>query len=201
MEPIFYKILLIFEFQRFHKKLMICNFICERIAIFVLRLNIWCVYEHYLQSYALIFIQCALQNFTVKWWLQLKLNTSVLFHKKNNIPTGRLNKETLLIGSFMSCTVESPLALTSTNTRIDMSSYSFMNCLLDTEYHRGLELSLRRFLLLGYLSQLILMITQTSHVGIKSRESQGHSKTDIPLISRICFADLGLIQRTLPLLA
>ena len=70
----------------------------------------------------------------------------------------------------------------------------FMVCFLCTEYHRRLGLSQRR-LLLGYLSQPIFVIFQSSSIGFKSRESPGHSKTDIPLISIICFADLGYIQK------
>ena len=42
------------------------------------------------------------------------------------------------------------------------------------------------------------MIFKTSSIWFKSRESPGHSKTDGPLISRMCFADLGLIRRKLP---
>ena len=41
------------------------------------------------------------------------------------------------------------------------------------------------------------MVFQTSYIGLKSRESPGHSKTGVPLISGMCFANLGLIQRTL----
>ena len=39
--------------------------ICDRITGFVLRLNIWYLYGHYLQSYTLIFNQCGLYNFMV----------------------------------------------------------------------------------------------------------------------------------------
>ena len=42
------------------------------------------------------------------------------------------------------------------------------------------------------------MIFRTSCIGFKSRESPGYSKADVPLISRMCFAALGLIQRALP---
>ena len=60
------------------------------------------------------------------------------------------------------------------------------------------EVTQRFFLLLGYVSQLICIPYKTSGVGFKSRESPGHLKTDVPLIAKVCFADLGLIQRTLP---
>ena len=36
------------------------------------------------------------------------------------------------------------------------------------------------------------MIFQSSCIGFKSRESPGHSKTDIPLISIMCYADLNI---------
>ena len=42
------------------------------------------------------------------------------------------------------------------------------------------------------------MIFQTSSIGFKSKESPGHSKTGVLLISRIRFADLELLQRSLP---
>ena len=61
---------------------------------------------------------------------------------------------------------------------------------------RGWNVQKEAFYYFGYLSQLIFMISQTSCIGFKSRESPGHSKTGIPPISRMCFADLGLIQRT-----
>ena len=41
------------------------------------------------------------------------------------------------------------------------------------------------------------MIFQTSCIVFKSRESQGHSKSDVPLISRMSFVDLGSMQRKL----
>ena len=94
--------------------------------------------------------------------------------------------------------MESPLALNSVSTRVGIFLYSFM-IFLGTEYQMRLEFSQRSFfLLVGYLSQLIFMIFQTSRIGFNSRESPGHSKTDVPLISRMYFANLGLIQRTLP---
>ena len=36
------------------------------------------------------------------------------------------------------------------------------------------------------------MIFQSSCIGFKSSESPGHSKTDIPLISIMCYADLDI---------
>ena len=55
---------------------MVCDvvFIYVGMAIFVLRLKIWCLYEHSLQSYTLIFNLhvCAFINFMVKRLLQYK---------------------------------------------------------------------------------------------------------------------------------
>ena len=42
------------------------------------------------------------------------------------------------------------------------------------------------------------MILQTSYIGFKSWESPGHSKTNVPLISRLYFTYFGFKQRTLP---
>ena len=78
-------------------------------------------------------------------------------------------------------TVESPLALYSAKTWVGVLSYCFMICFLGTECHRWLEHS------------QLFMIFQSSCTGLKSRESPRHSKTDVSLISRMCFADLGPI--------
>ena len=51
--------------------------------------------------------------------------------------------------------------------------------------------------MLGDHTQLIYTF-QTSCIGFKSRKSLGHSNTDVSLISKMCFAVLELIQRTLP---
>ena len=98
-------------------------------------------------------------------------------------------------------TVESPLALNAVNSRVVISSYSFIFVLSaqnTREGWGGWNFHREDFLLLGYLSQLTFMIFQTSCIGLKSRESLGHLKTDVPLISRMCFTDLRLIQKTLP---
>ena len=72
----------------------------------------------------------------------------------------------------------------------------FHVCFLATETHWGLELSQRSFSMVGYHTQLIYMTFKTYCIGFKSRESLGHSNTDVPLISKMCFA--VLIQRSLP---
>ena len=94
---------------------------------------------------------------------------------------------------------ESPPALDSATTRDGISSYSFMICSFGTEYHRALELSQISFLLLGYLSQLIFMASQTSCVEFKSRESPRHSKTDVSLITRIFFCTLRINTKNITL--
>ena len=62
----------------------------------------------------------------------------------------------------------------------------------------GVELSQRSFSMSGYHTQLILMPFRISCIGFKSRESLGHSNTDVSLISKMCFAVLELIQIPLP---
>ena len=44
----------------------------DYLPIFVLSLKIWCLYEHYLQSYTPGFIHCRVSNFMVKRFLQYK---------------------------------------------------------------------------------------------------------------------------------
>ena len=92
-------------------------------------------------------------------------------------------------------TVVSPLALYTAKKWFGISPYNLMICFLHTEYQRGI--SERGVLLQGYLSQLLFKIFPTSSIGFKSRESPGHSKTGIILISRMCFADFELLQSTL----
>ena len=46
-------------------------------------------YGHYLQSYSLIFIQCAFQNFMVKLLFQFKTKHVNVILEENYIPPGR----------------------------------------------------------------------------------------------------------------
>ena len=59
----------------------------ERIAICVLRLKVWCLYDHFLQSYTLIFNRCAYKNFILKRLLQYKTKhiiviLQLIFHQE-----------------------------------------------------------------------------------------------------------------------
>ena len=64
-------------------------------ATFVLRLNIWCLYEHY---YEPDFHLLCILEFRSKTVLTI---LSVLFFKKTNILPGRFYEQNLLVGSFM----------------------------------------------------------------------------------------------------
>ena len=76
--------------------------------------------------------------------------------------------------------------------------HDLFSCQRITLGGRGaLELSQRSFPMLGYHPQLVYMAFQTCCIGFKSKESLGHSNTDVPLISQMCFVVLELIQRTL----
>ena len=81
------------------------------------------------------------------------------------------------------------MALYSAKTWVEITSY---NSWLFSRHRipRGTG-TFTKHLLLGYLSQLIFMIFQSSCKGFKSMVSPGHSMTDISLISIMCFADLG----------
>ena len=73
--------------------------------------------------------------------------------------------------------MESPLASNSTNTRVGMSTYSFMIC-----FHIGLDLSQISFLLTAHLHDISNLLC----IGFKSKESPGHSKTDVSLLYVFC---------------
>ena len=95
--------------------------------------------------------------------------------------------------------VESLLALNSSNTRIEISLCNFMICFLDTEYHRGLELLHRSFFFFLVRPSLTAHLHDISNL-LYTIYVKGITWTfkDVPLISRICLADIGLIQRTFP---
>ena len=86
------------------------------------------------------------------------------------------------------------MALYSAKTWADISSYNSWF----VSRHRisyGTWTFTEKLSYLGYLSLFIFMIFKSSCLGIKSRKSPGHSKTDVPLISMIgmntksiCFA-------------
>ena len=76
------------------------------------------------------------------------------------------------------------MALYSAKTWVDISSY----CSWFVFRHRipqGTGTFTEKLVYLGYLSLLMFMIFKFSCLGIKSRKSPGHSKTDVPLISII----------------
>ena len=171
---------------------MVCNFICEMyetITVFKLRLKIWCLYDHYLQCYTLMFIQCAIYNFTEKWLLQFKTKDFSVYLQEKWYSTRTFVQRIIAYGflrevSMSYSTAESPLVWNSVNTRVGMSSCSFMICYLGTEYHGGRNFHREALLLLGDLFKLTIMLFQISCVGL----SQGNLQ-DIPLISRVCYSD------------
>ena len=96
-------------------------------------------------------------------------------------------------------TLKSPLAFYHAKTWDGIPSYSFMICFPDTELHGpGAKTFAESFSMSGCHTQLILMTFQTSCIRFKSRKSLGHSNTGVSLITKMLFAVLELIQRTLP---
>ena len=71
---------------------MVCDVVLINIGmtIFVLRLKIWCLYEHSLQHYTLIFNRCAFMNFMVKRLLQYKTKHATVILQENIYSTRTL---------------------------------------------------------------------------------------------------------------
>ena len=82
------------------------------------------------------------------------------------------------------------MALYSAKTWVCISSYN-----LWFGFSAQLGLSLRGF----YCSQLIFVIFQSSCIVFKSRESSGHSQTDIPLMSIKVFCEFRINSKNIVL--
>ena len=84
------------------------------------------------------------------------------------------------------------MAMYSVKTWVGISSYnswfgfSAQNTIGDWDFHR--EAFIVRLSFTAHLRDISIL---SSCIGFKSRESPGHSKKDIPLISILCFANLG----------
>ena len=78
------------------------------------------------------------------------------------------------------------MTLYSAKTGVDISSSNFHGFSSRHKIPSRTGTFIERLLLLGFLSQFILMIFQSSCIGFKSRESPGNSKTVILLKYQNC---------------